>query len=181
MTDPNSSALYDNSTPANRTRVLQKMLRAVGEAENDPALFTAVNGEYDNTTRSAVRAFQAKYGLPVTGTVNYITWQKLSEASGEAVRAAREPVALRAFAAGQTLRRGEVSDLVLILQIVLGALRSEYDQIPPVPHSGVYDGATESAVRAFQKASLLDATGEVNQATWDRLAADYNQIAHKNA
>lgn len=181
MNDPMSFPLYDNSTPENRTRVLQTMLRAVAEHEGKPAFYTTVSGKYDDATRTAVRAFQKEAGLPVTGTVNYLTWQKLRDASAEAVRTARPPEAIRPLSAGQTLRRGEVSDLVLLLQILLNALRIEHDRIPAVPHSGVYDSATENAVRAFQKVSLLDATGEVDRETWDRLAADYNGIAHKNA
>ena len=52
---------------------LQRLLRQAGFL---PANFI-VNGIYDATTQAAVREFQRVNGLPVTGTVDAATWNKL--------------------------------------------------------------------------------------------------------
>ncbi len=39
------------------------------------------NGIYNNKTRTALMKFQAEYGLPVTGEVNYKTWETLINAT----------------------------------------------------------------------------------------------------
>ncbi|MGM9652036.1 MAG: peptidoglycan-binding protein [Eubacteriales bacterium] len=181
MIDPLDTALYDNSRPENRIRILQQMLRSIGEDENDPALFTTLNGQFDEGTRAAVRAFQKKYGLPETGTVQLATWDKISDIYRELFLRSGVPAGIRPFLSDtQNISRGERSTLVLILQIMLDTLRLEFDQLSYVPLSGMYDEATENAVREFQRASLLDATGEVNLPTWNRLAAAYNRTAAEN-
>ena len=37
------------------------------------------DGIYGPATENAVREFQSVFGLPVTGTVDYRTWYKISE------------------------------------------------------------------------------------------------------
>ena len=38
-----------------------------------------VNGNYDEQTETAVRAFQENYGLVPTGSVGPLTWQKIAQ------------------------------------------------------------------------------------------------------
>ena len=35
------------------------------------------NGVFDTTTEDAVKQFQAGFGLPVTGTIDYETWRAI--------------------------------------------------------------------------------------------------------
>jgi uncharacterized protein YgiM (DUF1202 family) len=53
-----------------------ELQRLLGQAGFLPANFI-VNGIYDATTQAAVREFQRVNGLPVTGTVDAATWNKL--------------------------------------------------------------------------------------------------------
>lgn len=80
---------------------------------------------------------------------------------------------------GYVLTRGERSELVSILQLMLGALSINYD-IPHVALSGEYDDITSDSVKLFQKLNLLDESGDVDGVTWDRLAEEYNRTVNDN-
>ncbi|MBI4132956.1 MAG: peptidoglycan-binding protein, partial [Candidatus Sungbacteria bacterium] len=56
-------------------RVLQQLLA------QDPTLYPErkVTGYYATNTRAAIRRFQERYGLPVTGSVDTATRTKLNE------------------------------------------------------------------------------------------------------
>lgn len=180
MNDPILSfdVLYDAREESARILRLQRMLRTISHVQKDEALNTAENGIYDDATRAAVIAFQQKNDLAVTGRVNGRTWKLLREQWAICEEARREPAAIRPFTpVGRVITTGEHSDLVVILQLMLNALRLHIDSIPYVPLSGHYDETTAEAVRAFQRVSLLPVTGEVDASVWNRLAADYNRMA----
>lgn len=62
----------------NKIRQMQEQLNVIADAY--PALpKIATDGIYGPATENAVREFQSIFGLPVTGTVDYPTWFKISE------------------------------------------------------------------------------------------------------
>lgn len=77
--------------------------------------------------------------------------------------------------AGYSTRPSERSDTVLVLQIILSALRQNYDY-PPVPFSGIYGPETVVAVTEFQRINSLPPTGVADRVTWHRLADEYNNL-----
>ena len=61
-----------------KVRQMQEQLNRI--AQDYPALPTiAVDGIYGNDTAGAVRKFQEIFRLPVTGTVGFATWYKISQ------------------------------------------------------------------------------------------------------
>ncbi len=72
-----------------------------------------------------------------------------------------------------SVKDGERSELVFISQLMLNAVRLNYD-LPQVGVNGLYDTSTAEAVREYQRINLLPATGEIDPVTWDALAEDYN-------
>ena len=59
-------------------RVLQEQLNAI--SNNFPLIpKLAVDGIYGPKTEEAVRIFQQIFNLPVTGTVNFATWYRISD------------------------------------------------------------------------------------------------------
>ena len=175
MIQPFMNMYYDYRDEPVRIRVLQRMLRLISRATGDAELNVAVDGSYDRGTQNAVRAFQRKYGLTETGVVDYASWEKIREVYEAYDRAGADGEGIYPFLASRgEIRAGESSDLVMILQIMLSSLRLFYDGLGEVFVNGVYDGATEEAIRAFQRANLLSATGVTDKATWDRLARVYN-------
>ena len=61
------------------------------------------------------------------------------------------------------------------LQRYLRTLYYFDDSLSPTPVDGIYDRATEEAVRRFQKTEELPVTGRVDQETWERLFARYEK------
>ncbi|MEV5435721.1 L,D-transpeptidase family protein [Streptomyces sp. NPDC052682] len=70
--------LWSPGASGRDVRELQARLRQVAW------LFDGPTGTYDTATEKAVRGFQGKRGLPVTGRVDTVTWQRL-------LRMTREP------------------------------------------------------------------------------------------
>ena len=165
--------ITDDSVRVSR---LQEMLRYLGLVLGEPELVVDVTGVYNEPTVEAVRRYQETRRLPVTGIVNLATWETLT-AEYLLERELREPVMLRVLpdTAPYATLPGQRGDEVLILQILLNALRAEYDY-PQVPLSGIYGVQTYDAVREFQQKNGLDATGTADRRTWMRLTEEYNRL-----
>ncbi len=78
-----------------------------------------------------------------------------------------------------SVTEGERSELVFISQLMLNAVRLNYD-IPQVDVNGLYDTQTADAVREYQRINFLQVTGEIDPLTWDTLAEDYNITVRDN-
>ena len=134
-----------------------------------------VDGNYQDTTETAVRAFQQDVGLTSDGIVGPATWDKLlpppsteltppavvAEAVEENTRPVEEkddPVAL------PTLREGMHGPAVARVQETLKALGFYSGAL-----DGVFGPGTEAAVMEFQKSVELADDGIVGPATWGAL------------
>ena len=136
------------------------------------------DGVYDTRTREAVKAFQKLEGLPPTGEVDLITWERLFTAFQKSLVRESAPVPLAQFprlSEGYALREGDESFLVLLIQYALSELQTLYPDLDTVQESGTYDAATAQGVKRFQARLGLPPTGEVDRATWDALATIYNR------
>lgn len=91
------------------------------------------------------------------------------------MRKKKKPASICPFpdVAGYTVKRGEHSDLVAMIQLILENLAPIYD-FGAIPLSGVMDGATEAAVRRFREVNGMEPKGEVDLDTWNRLAEEYD-------
>ena len=161
---------YDSTDREMRTRILQRMLRALAESD------IRESGQYDEATREAVRRFQRMRGYPATGIADRRTWEEMSRLYRE-----READAMiegiRPFVGRERrIYPRERSDLVMILQLILNELRIRYDGFGPIPLSGIYDEMTEEAVREFQRINLLPTDGITDARTWNRMARQYNDV-----
>ena len=68
----------EQGSSGDKVRQMQEELNVIAGAY--PALpKIAADGIYGTATENAVREFQSVFGLPVTGTVDYRTWYKISE------------------------------------------------------------------------------------------------------
>jgi peptidoglycan hydrolase-like protein with peptidoglycan-binding domain len=106
------------------------------------------DGIFTLDTQSAVIAFQASRGLAQTGIVNAATWERLVTTVGPG--AAREPVL--------TLQR-ELND------------KRAAGLVP----TGAWNGATASAVRAFERHVRLPVDGIADPAVWRYLIAHFDR------
>lgn len=133
------------------------------------------DGIYGEETRAAVLTFQRLYSLPTSGRVDDITWQALSGAAERAYASRSEASGIFPFSerlASGMVTVGERSDLVAIIQIMLGRL-SGYDY-EKAKIDGIYGGETARLVKGFQELNALPQSGNVDKATWNALALAYN-------
>lgn len=78
---------------------------------------------------------------------------------------------------GRALRLGERSEDVRTIQRELNRVAANYPAIPKVPVDlGVYDTATEQAVKAFQRIFNLTPDGIVGKQTWYKLKYIYASV-----
>ncbi len=155
---------------------LQKMLRFLWLVTGEEAYEVGVSGVYGEGTEQAVRAFQQKNGLPVTGVVDLATWNRISTEYERLRFLGESPLGIRPFPTDRdaVVPGGERSDLVYILQIMLNTLDVLYD-FGYVPISGYYDRGTAEAVRKFQEINgLANRSGTVDRMTWNALAEEFN-------
>lgn len=143
-----------------------------------PFIFPA-DGRYGDATALAVRAFQRLFRIAETGNVDRDTWykiqyiytavKKLAELGSEG-----EFPQTDAFP-GKTLSLGKRGTEVLRMQRYLKYISDELgtDMIPAPDTDGVFDTATQEAVRAFQSYYGLVQTGTVNEATWNAIVTTF--------
>lgn len=143
-----TAAQYDQVRPlksgdkGSAVTVLQNQLCELGYYVYD------IDGRYSSNLKKAVSVFQTANGLKSTGKADVTTRKLLN--SGNAI--SRD-----AFDAGRDLKKGEVGSTVRAMQNRLIQLEY-YDGIA----SGVYDSATRTAIKNFQKAHGLKETGNAD-------------------
>jgi peptidoglycan hydrolase-like protein with peptidoglycan-binding domain len=118
-----------------------------------------MSGAFDTATVTAVRGFQAKRGLEVTGEVDVRTWRRL-------VQMTRRPTADEMFdRAGPALfAPGDVGPEVREIQARLRQIGWFFGDV-----SDSYAEQATAAVRGFQAKRMIPVTGEVDRRTLDLL------------
>jgi peptidoglycan hydrolase-like protein with peptidoglycan-binding domain len=123
-----------------------------------------VDGSYGRLTEARVKEYQKAKGLTVTGVTDAKVWKALM-ASTAAPAPAPAPAPTTTFATeftavkATTLKVGSTGSAVKVLQRALGGMVVD----------GTYRSTTAAAVKAFQTAHKLTATGVVDAKTWAAL------------
>ena len=118
------------------------------------------NTAFGSRTEAAVKAFQRASGLEETGQVNKRTWARLT---GSLFRARSDTSPVQ--------REGEKSGAVLRTERLLRKLKLDTGKV-----DGHFTGATQKAVKQFQRRNDLEATGEVNGRTLSALKEKATRI-----
>lgn len=147
---------------------LQQLLQNAGVSPG------AIDGIFGSMTDNAVRTFQARRGLAVTGVVNVATWVALGQNCGVVPPGPTPPVPPtpppQEFFC-PVLRLGSRGPAVRFLQRLLqerGFYRAAID--------GEFGLTTQRAVRQFQRQQGLAVTGVVNQVTWRALGVSCAEV-----
>lgn len=174
------AAPRDNEREAIRN--LQRWLRQLAE-HDDRLILVPIDGIYESDTRAAVEAFQRVNRLPVTGSVDPVTWELLF-AAYLASRARHDaPIAISPFPRHPPtyeIMAGEESELVGILHHMLRTLGQNDDDLAEIPDGLVFTGRTEHAVRALQGKHSITQTGRVDRLTWNAISEAYNRTVGQN-
>lgn len=157
-------------------RNIQRQLNRI--ARNYPAIGGPLDldGIYGAETEAAVRRFQQIFNLTADGIVGKATWYQI-KAIYNAVKGlgelAGEGLGLdevdRAFP--KVLRPGDTGTAIRTIQYYLAVIAFFDNSLPQVAVNGVFDDATERAVRDVQRAAGLEVTGVVGPLTWAAIAA----------
>lgn len=148
-------------------RRLQQLLQNAGVSPG------AIDGIFGGMTDAAVRTFQARRGLAVTGVANVATWTALGQNCGVGPVPPIPPIPPGPPTPTPPeyhcplLRLNDRGPTVRFLQRLLrekGVFRGQID--------GVFGLQTQRAVRLFQRQQGLAATGVVNHATWQALGVN---------
>ena len=137
-----------------------------------------LDGVFGESTAESVRAFQAEWGLDVTGEVDLVTGQRIFDV----YRADIAEVPDSVFSAtarpypGIPLRRGSSGEDVALLQGYLNTIAEVYPTLSPLTVDGDFGSATERNVFLMQEALSLPATGVVDLATWEGIARVYDTV-----
>jgi peptidoglycan hydrolase-like protein with peptidoglycan-binding domain len=125
--------------------------------------FGSITGNYTSATTKAVRGFQQKRKIAVTGQVDRRTWTVLVSMTRTPSRAERHNVLVPGPA---ILKRGSSGTRVRDLQARLKQI-GWYSALV----TGNYGSLTASSVRGFQGKRRIPVTGDVDQRTLSRLRA----------
>ena len=151
-------------------RTVQYYLAVIGYFFDDlPQI--SINGQFDEATRDAVFTFQNKYGLPVTGVVDRVTWNQLTRVYTSLLQDL--PAEYREFAneiyPGRFLVLGDTGDYVITIQNNLQKISAVDPTIPPVTITGTFDEQTQAAVFALQRQLGLEESGAIGPVLWSEI------------
>lgn len=137
-----------------------------------------IDGIYGANTESAVRAAQRLFDLPITGSVDFDTWDILYRTYLGFIEAIpikyTEGIILPY--PGIPLRIGAEDESVRVLQEYLSYISRFYPQIPDVNPTGYFGTRTQEAVIAFQRMEGITPNGTVGAATWLAIADLYSDL-----
>jgi len=139
----------------------------------------ALDGSFGPTTESAVRSFQTTYGLPNTGTVDRLTYDRMDSVYNSFVSSIDFRYDLgRIFPfPGRIIGEGVEGSDVRVLQEYLNYIARSYPEIPTVTPDGVYGPATAEQISAFRRVFGLPGEGaRVNAPLWNSIASVYDDL-----
>ncbi len=172
----------ETNTSAITVENLQRYLRQL--AYHNPGMTSPpVDGIFGSTTEQSLREFQRANGLPVTGRANQQTWELLYSAyrASRAEHAPPTSVAFFPYTVQQTVMTlGRSGFAVTVLQYMLRELGVSYDFLEGQQVTGDYDTQTQTAVRTFQRANAIPASGNTDAVTWNSIADQYNVLFRRD-
>ncbi len=149
---------------------LQYYLRSIRIAKGLTPMLNP-DGIFGEETKMAVEEFQSQNNLPITGRVDGETWQRIFEAYKEAEELLSPAESVRVFPLEiKEMKLGDEYDEVYVLQILLRKNREYVNGDFNVLPNGIYDEATEEAVRKFQSLFGIEQTGAADKKFWNKFA-----------
>lgn len=152
---------------------LQTFLKKISQTEPTVPFLNA-DGIYGEKTREAVKKYQELRRLPVTGTADYDTWNKISDEYFKLIELTAEALPFYVFPPELLeIKTGDSGDAVYVIQLILNNFALVYSNFSSIPVTGSYGSETAEAVKNFQSASMLTQTGTVDRPTWNEMTRLY--------
>lgn len=128
----------------------------------------SIDGFYGDTTRRAVMAYQTLFNLPVDGRVNNRTHEGIY-AEYLKIIASENAKKLMPASKRFPLKRGDVGNDVLYLNMMLDEFRGIYGNISPVRVNSLFSYDTEKAVFEIRKILSFGAGVTVDSNLFSRI------------
>ena len=129
------------------------------------------NSVFNDNSVTMIKAFQEKYGLPVTGEVSYTDWKVLKDVYDNILESF--PSEYQDFAnelyPDYFLTRGVEGDDVRRFQRFLLNICKYDKSIPGVRVNGIFDELTENSVKKLQQDYGFDVNGIVGPLLWKKV------------
>lgn len=137
-----------------------------------------IDGIFGTQTENAVKAFQALFELPITGSVDLPTYDTLYRTYLGFIQTLPFKYLDGEIYPypGIPLRRGAESEVVRLLQEYLNYISQFIEQIPSVSPTGYFGQRTEESVIAFQRLYGIEPSGTVGAQTWNAITSLYNDL-----
>ncbi len=153
---------------------MQYYLRVIQIALGESNLLNP-DGIYGEETTEAVKQFQQEFGLPVTGTADTATWDKIYQEYLKAQESLNVAKSVRIYPIGiREIKAGDEYEEIYVLQFLLRKNDMRQQGKSDVGYTGVYDEATENAVKELQRIFNLPQTGILTKPLWNKLANYHN-------
>jgi peptidoglycan hydrolase-like protein with peptidoglycan-binding domain len=140
-----------------------------------------VDGFFDTSTENAVKKFQEVFNLAPDGIIGAATWNSINYIYNAVKRlysVNSEGLSLEEIdtAYENELKLGDSSRSVYALQYYLAYISLFYPTVSAPTTDGDFGQGTDDAVRSYQRTFGLDATGIVNETTWNSIQNTYYEI-----
>ena len=126
------------------------------------------NSIYNDNSIAMVKAFQEKYGLPVTGIFTYKDWNKLKEVYDKILKNLNNEFVNDLYPDNFLSLGSNGEDVVKFQRYLLAICRYDHS-IPGVRVNGVFDDLTRKSVLKLQRDLGLDENGIVGPILWRKV------------
>ena len=152
---------------------LQTMLRTISFRHSViPQLIPT--GVFDEPTLEAVMIFQREFYHPVTGVVNFGTWEAIVALYLQSLAELAVPYPCPGYPFGdRTIDVGEESVHLLVIQAMFKALSSVLEDVEAGVVNGVHSNASVRNVNWLHSCDGCAPNGTITMETWNYLARLY--------
>ncbi len=174
LTEEEATFLYEDKIEYGDTGIeveyIHYFLDAIAFLDPDiPRLKT--NSIYSNNSITMVKAFQEKYGLPVTGIFTYSDWLVLQNAYNKILKSYSSEYQeyINDLYPDYFLVRGMIGEDIKRFQKYLLTICKYDKSIPGVRVNGIFDELTEKSVKKIQQDYGFDINGIVGPLLWKKV------------
>lgn len=156
---------------------LQTMLRGITFYYEDLPRVVP-NGVFNSQTENAVKAFQKKFNLEITGIVNFVTWEKVSEIYTQA--------AVQTAVVGSVypnewfvIEPYESSEHLHTMQAMMKNIAEKFNNMGEVAVTGIHKDDSIAMIKRFQEIFGMDETGTITNELWRKIENMYiNEVVN---
>ena len=167
--------MYNITNKSDAVKEIKRLLFGVSQKLYPSIPRTTIDGIYDEETRKAISAFQAINGLNSSGETDLATFTALYDD----FKAVENEFYGRDYiisADGFPLCRGDMSEDVRALHIIINELAKTYRELENVGTGSYYSRKTQRAVSYLQRIFMLEESGELDRHLYERMLKEIDSV-----